>query len=106
MTLFLIRTDSPQYIYVNSEVNENRSLKGERLSETDVKAIRESGDIVLDYKGEDDPMYAYDGSAVLLYRLDQISSVFLWSGSATVTAICAFQNRKCRRIRKMESDGK
>lgn len=106
VTLFLIRTDSPQYIYVNSEVNENRSLKGERLSETDVKAIRESGDIVLDYKGEDDPMYAYDGSAVLLYRLDQISSVFLWSGSATVTAICAFQNRKCRSIRKMESDGK
>ena len=105
VTLFLIRTDSPQYIYINSEVNENRSLKGERLSETDVEAIQKSGDIVLDYKGEDDPMYAYDGSAARIYRLDQVGSVFLWSGSATVIVICAFQNRKCRRIRKNMSDG-
>ena len=54
----------------------------------EIDDFRKKGDIVLDYAGEDKPMYKYDEMLAVGEYRKKIMSVGVWTGIAVFSACC------------------
>lgn len=82
--IFITVTKIPGALYADREQNEagiSFGMEPVYLTEEDIDAIRDSGDLVVGYKDADTPMYIYDeGIAVKEYHKKALS-LFVWCGA-------------------------
>ena len=63
----------------------------EYYTSQEIKDFKTNGDIVLDYAGEDKPMYKYDEDIAVGEYHKRISSIGVWAGIAVFFACCGVE---------------
>lgn len=94
VVMFVMMTKEPTALYGAKEKDESNKSLGmtpEYYTSQEIKDFKTNGDIVLDYAGEDKPMYKYDEDIAVGEYHKRISSIGVWAGIAVFFACCGVE---------------
>ena len=89
--IYVALTNEPTALYgarERDESNKSLGMTPEYYTSEEIDDFRKKGDIVLDYAGEDKPMYKYDETLAVGEYRKKIMSVGVWTGIAVFSAYC------------------
>jgi hypothetical protein len=87
--IFVMMTKEPTALYGAKEKDESNKSLGmtpEYYTSEEINDFKENGDIVLDYAGEENPMYKYGEDIAVGEYHKRISSVGVWTGIVVFSA--------------------
>ena len=92
MTLiYLAVTKEPTALYgarERDESNKSLGMKPEYYTSQEIAEFKKNGDIVIDYDGQDKPMYKYDETLAVGEYRKKVMSVGVWTGMIVFSAYC------------------
>ena len=89
--IYVALTKEPTALYgarERDESNKSLGMKPEYYSSQEIADFKKNGDIVIDYAGEEKPMYKYDETLAVGEYRKKIMSVGVWTGIIVFSAYC------------------
>lgn len=89
--IYVALTNEPTALYgarERDESNKSLGMTPEYYTSEEINDFKKNGDIVIDYAGEDKPMYKYDESLAVGEYRKKIMSVGVWTGILVFSACC------------------
>lgn len=95
---YYVAVKQPTTMYVNNDINEEHDWVGEMLTQEDVNRLEDQGEIVLDYIGEDSPMFSYTGltPAIEYNRRALAAGLYMGAFCVIFVSVCTGFSRKKR----------
>lgn len=92
--IVLLTTRKPDAVYYNGSVFNRTSDEPIYLTQEEVDELRSDGNFVIEYPGEDEPMYRYEGSTANWEYLRIVVSVGAYSAIAVCCVTAMVKDRK------------